>query len=128
MLDKTASLPDMTPREFQAATTDLMRTIGPKAHTWAAVSSRDRYTRPGEAPLSASVYLHGGHECTFRVEAETFRDLLAAIEAKWASYSDRHRVETIRAMALEIIRITALQGACSDAALRAGTFSAEDVK
>lgn len=49
---------------------------------------------------------------------DTFATMLAKAAAAWDAHVDQHRNETVRAMALAIIEITAAQGRCSDAALR----------
>lgn len=56
----------------------------------------------------------------------TYRELLAATREGWAEHSNLHAANTIREMALAIIAITADQGECTDAALRA-KFDAADV-
>lgn len=61
-------------------------------------------------------------------DADTFEELLAAIKALWAESADRYHAERVRKMALAIIRITAEQGICTDAALRAGEFSDSELK
>lgn len=128
MLDRTAPVPDLTPAEFRKAVSDFARTIGKYAEISTHCYSLGWLHSSKEPALEASVYPAGiSKNRAFGVNAETFRDLLAAIEAKWASYRDQHRVELIRRMALKIIEITAVQGVCSDAALRADVFSAEDV-
>src|SRR3546814_3527460 len=60
-------------------------------------------------------------------KADTLEDLLARLRALWNEAGARHRAARIRSMALAIIRITAEQGTCTDAALRAGDFTAEEV-
>lgn len=86
----------------------------------------ERYGAKGVLSLYVAPKGHLGNGGTFIVYADTWRDLLAAGEAEWATRSDQHAEHTIRAMALEIISITADQGECTDAALRA-KFDAADV-
>lgn len=59
-------------------------------------------------------------------DADTYRDLLKAIEAAWADNSEAHALKIVREMALAIIDITESLGECTDAALRA-KFDAADV-
>ena len=63
----------------------------------------------------------------FTTYADSWADLASGIRAEWAKRSDNAREQTIRAMALAIIRITADLGQCTDAALRA-EFDPSDVE
>lgn len=77
--------------------------------------------------LYASVYPNGIlGKVSLRGGGDTYRELLADCEAKWAAHIDLHASNVIREMALAIITITADQGECTDAALRA-KFDATDV-
>lgn len=78
--------------------------------------------------LRASIYTQGivGAGAQLNASGDSYRELLAACEAKWADHSDLHAVNVIREMALAIIAITADFGECTDAALRA-KFDAVDV-
>ncbi|WP_332763999.1 hypothetical protein [Phenylobacterium sp.] len=62
----------------------------------------------------------------FLIYGTSWRDLLANCEAKWAEFADTHSANLIREMALRIIALTADQGECTDAALRA-EFDAADI-
>jgi len=55
------------------------------------------------------------------------RAAIADARAKWLAEKDAHRAELLNRMALAIIDITARQGACSDAALRAENFHQSDI-
>lgn len=79
-------------------------------------------------PLTLSVYPEGIiKRRRVEVEGDTWEGLFAAIQERWAEAFGEHERQLIRKMALDIIRITAEMGACSDAALRAGEFSHEEV-
>lgn len=120
--------PDLTHAEARDAFKAFARTIGPKCDLGIGLEASHWDKDP--APLSATFWVNGlggGEGQRFNVRASTYRDLLAAAEAEWATRSDLHAIETIRKMALAIISITADQGECSDAALRA-QFDAADIK
>jgi hypothetical protein len=113
---------DFTIAEAKAAFEAFENSIGSKCDTHVTIN------RHAGSLLSAQVYPLGIlGKVTLYAKADTFRDLLAACEAKWAAHSDVHAANTIREMALAIIAITADQGECTDAALRA-RFDAADVR
>jgi hypothetical protein len=124
---KTATqiTPDLTHTEARAAFTALAVEVGSKAAIYVSLGSHAFEKQA----LSASIYPQGigSGGATLRVEADDYRALLAAAQDKWAEHSDLHATNTIRAMALAIIAITADQGECTDAALRA-QFDASDVR
>lgn len=113
----------MTPTEFKAAALAFANDIGPRAKIWASINYGDKHA------LEASVYTTwptGDPE--FKVYSDSFADLFSFIQSKWIEHQAAYRAKTIRKMALEIIRITAEQGQCTDAALRGiWQFSDEDV-
>lgn len=79
-------------------------------------------------PLSLAMYPEGiTQRRRIEVESDNWENLFALAQERWAEASGEHERQLIREMALEIIRITADMGACSDAALRASKFSHEDV-
>lgn len=105
----------MTPREFRAALREIEREIGPKARVSVGFNFNDSHPA-----LFAVIYPDRNNYDDY-VCADNDNDfgaILAKIRSKWAEHRDRHRVERTREMALEIIRLTALHGACTDAALR----------
>lgn len=111
---------EMTPREFSKACDGLIRMIGPRAEIWTSI------LRGSKGSLQSSVYTNWPHgDPAFRIEADSFADLFPQIEAKWVAYKETHRAKTIRRLALEIIRITAELGECTDAALR-GVYGFSD--
>lgn len=119
--------PDLTHAEARDGFEALMRDIGPKCSSLIGLNT-GAYA-PRDQPLKAYIWLDSSASGAqqFNVTASTYRDLLAAAQAEWATRSDLHAVETIRRMALAIISITADCGSCSDAALRA-QFNAADIK
>ena len=60
-------------------------------------------------------------------QAADFDEAVETANIKWAEYSEKHGLRMVREMALAIIRITAEQGECTNAALRSDKFSNEDV-
>jgi hypothetical protein len=128
MARKPPAPADLTASEARTAITALRDIIGPRADITAALTFSRFATREGA--LYASVYPTGlgRGDQAFTVTADDWRGLVAALGAKWAEFSDEHVKRIIREMALEIIRITADQGECTDAALRAGRYTAEEVR
>ncbi len=114
---------DLTHTEAREALRDFARTVGLKCQVYPSLSHGQ-----GGPPLLALIYTHGicGGGAQLNVEGDSYRELLAACEAKWAEHSDLHAANVIREMALAIIALTADQGECTDSALR-GKFDAADV-
>lgn len=115
----------MTPQEAIAEFKSFTKEIGPKADIGISLNL-DGFPDRGVFLISiwADGLLAGA---TFRLTADTLDELLLKARAKWAEFKAEHRVSRIREMALEIIRITAEHGVCTDAALRAGKFSDAEV-
>lgn len=112
----------MTPIEAVSLFNKLAKEIGHKADLFVTLG------REHEKALMLSCYPNGiGRDALFRVDADDFETLFSIAQEKWAELSQVQRQRSIRKMALEIIRITAEMGECSDAALRAEHFSAEDL-
>ena len=115
---------DLTHAEARAAFRAFAANIGSKAAVYISLNA-ENHARVDD--LCAAIYPEGllGKG---RVEAagSTYRELLLDCAVVWAERSDLHATNTIREMALKIISITADQGECTDAALRA-TFDAADV-
>jgi hypothetical protein len=117
----------MTPKQFRAEIVAFAKAVGPRADITAYVGIGR--LDDGET-IGASLYPRGYEigKSPLCVRGDDFDTLLANLRAAWADYEARHTAEVIRKMALEIIRITADRGECSDAALRAEKFSDEEVK
>lgn len=117
----------MTPMEAMDAFNALRKTIGPKADISVFLGS-DTYGKDKNA-LCSRIYPKGvGSGSICQAHADDFQELYDNTVQAWADHSSEFRRRLIRSMALEIISITAEQGSCSDAALRADKFSAEDVR
>ena len=115
--------PDLTHAEARTAFRELAATIGPRCGVHPGINSHGI----DNGDLYASVYPDGiTYQSHFGVSANTYRELVEKIEAEWAVRGETHAAKTTREMALAIISITADQGECTDAALRA-TFDAADV-
>lgn len=107
----------MTPKEMQIAVDKFRQEVGPNADV--SVFIEDKIT--DEYPVRVIVYPHGicrSDEGRVSIEAEDFPDALLKMRAAWDEHSAQFRGKAIRSMALMIIRITAEQGHCTDAALR----------
>jgi len=110
--------PDMTAREAARALRALREEIGPKADANLGISDR----------IFASLYPNGLCERPrlFFPNARTLRGAVAGLKAQWAEHQALHADNTIKAMALAIIRLTFEVGECTDAALRC-EFSQTDI-
>lgn len=112
----------MTPTEIKNEVCRLAEEIGDKAHVHVSIGGMHGLA------LYAAIYPDGlGRGSQLSVCADDWQELFDKLRAGWAERCADYRRETIRRMALEIIRITADQGVCTDAALRAGEFSADEV-
>lgn len=111
----------MTPKEMQEAVKALRARVGKTCHVSIVLCDTG-------SPCHGAIYPDDIlNAAAFSLDADDWPDLIAALNAKWTEFADTHRARKIRDMALTIIRVTAEQGACSDAALRAGKFTADDV-
>ena len=114
---------DLTHAEARAAFRELAERIGPRCGIHPGINSHGI----GVSDLHAAVYPEGiAGSGRFNVSADSYRELIEQIEAQWEERGATYVAKTIRDMALAIISITADQGECTDAALRA-TFDAADV-
>lgn len=117
----------MTLDEIRKALTDFENEVGPRCEISLSVSSLKRRFGNGQA-LYAGIYPEGvGRNLAVGVWGGDWAELFANIRAEWDKRKAEHRAKTVRKMALEIIRLTAEFGECTDAALR-GEFSPEDVE
>jgi hypothetical protein len=105
----------MNAKELQAAVREFRREIGPKSDVSMFLSEYS------EDAVSASIHPFGmlSSKGYIRVTADDWAAALAKLKAEWAKYSDEHRRQTVKSMALAIIRLTTEIGECTDAALRA---------
>ena len=120
----------MAPTEAAQALEDLRREVGEKAD--AHMSLRLPVRLYGEMkPLPAlrvSLYPRGTlGKWTVEAGGDTFGEALGNARAAWIEARDGNEGQLIRDMALQIIRITADLGECTDAALRQH-FEARDVE
>lgn len=120
----TAQQPDLTHTEALVAFGELAKAIGPKAEVYPGLNV---IRHSLGCALHTAVYPAGIlGKGVFHVKADTYRETLAKIEADWEERGSTYIAKTVREMALAIIAITADQGECTDAALRA-QFDASDV-
>lgn len=115
---------DLTHAEALEAFRALAKAIGPKCEIFASLNT---YGVSGGV-IYTSIYPRGITSSLeqMRVVADGYRETIEKVRAAWAERVDTHAAHTIREMALAIISITADQGECTDAALRA-KFDAADV-
>lgn len=118
----------MTPKEIQAQLRRIRDDIGKDARV-SVYLSYDNLTSSTHPAVAATIYPNGiGGHGALRVQADTWDELFTKLTEGWAEASARYKAERVREMALAIIRITAEQGHCTDASLRAADFSGEEVK
>ncbi|MDO9416993.1 hypothetical protein [Pararhizobium sp.] len=106
-------------KEIREACSALAAKVGAKAYVSLSVSN--------QYEVFASLYTKGitqnmGDASAFSLTANGSDDpfeLLEKLEHLWVAESDKRGVRLIEEMALEIIRLTAEFGSCTDAALRA---------
>lgn len=118
----------MTPAEISARLVSLRARMGVKSDVSILLSGEGRHREDGK--VRAVLYPMGlvGNGPRLEVDAfDSFAEVLDAMDARWAEYEAHHDVEMIRSMALEIIRLTAEHGSCSEYGLRTAKFSKADV-
>lgn len=109
----------MTPEQIIQACKELAAKIGPAADVSIGMNNRHG--------LSGYIYTTGitgdrKDPQSFSVgayNASSFEDCLEQLEAEWRKEKDKRADRTLEEMALEIIRLTAEFGECTDAGLRA---------
>lgn len=69
----------------------------------------------------------GDESVSGRGYGSDFAEAFAYVRKQWSDRKERHEAETIRTMALAIIRITADRGQCDAFSLRADKFSQADI-
>lgn len=109
----------MTLEEIQAALAELKSEIG--AGAYVDITIRPAGVEGYIAPSGIT------SKPTFFVRADGFASLIKEMHREWAAHETAHAAETTKAMALEIIRVTAESGECTDAALRM-KFTAQDIE
>lgn len=106
----------MTPQEIHEALTALAAEIGPQAHLSVSVGV-SKYSNG----LNGSIYPNGISSSSVNLhtrKAETWEGVIEEMRAAWEQHRDLHASNTIKGMALAIIRLTAEHGECTDQALR----------
>lgn len=77
-------------------------------------------------PISVGLYTNWPRgDCEFRLSLSEWSEVMPALREKWAAHRAKYNAELIRKIALAIIEITAVNGECTDAALR-GTYRFTD--
>jgi len=112
---------EMSPLELQCAAEAFRLEVSEAAYLSVGIA---HYGPPCEGTLYADGICK---DRSFSVKADSWPALFVAMRETWAARSDEVRRRTVRQMALEIIRLTAEFGECTDAALRAEKFTAEQI-
>lgn len=117
----------MTPQEFRKELIAFRSSIGPNAYVTAGICGLDWGAERGT--LDCTVYPDGLTRSgeSFTVYAEDWDALLYVAKKKWDEHQSEYQRQTVRKMALAIIKITAEIGQCTDAALR-DKFSETQIK
>lgn len=110
----------MTPTEIKTALDTMKNEIGPKADITLSINAMDAFEHDSKEPVRLSVYPFGMVQSKgwFAIRSATFDGAISSARIKWTEYSDEHRLQTTKNMALAIIRLTTEVGECFDAALR----------
>jgi hypothetical protein len=112
----------MNPLQIQAELRKLKSTMGPRADVYCGVEAN--YSKP----LSLSAYPSGLCNGTaLRVEAHDWPELFILANEKWAERNAEFHARMVTEIALQIIRLTAEFGECTEAALRGDKYSQEDL-
>lgn len=104
----------MTPRELADALGEFTRATGNDVY----VSFNDRKDRPA---IHVSMYhgsLYKANGQAFAFDVESLEDVIPMLRTECAKYIESRKLETVKILALEIIRVTDLKGNCSAADLR----------
>jgi hypothetical protein len=112
----------MTPTEIRDALRLLQKRVGD--HAYINLTVRAEYH---EKPVYGVIYPNGiTNDPCLRIGADDWQEAITLLNEEWNNSRDRLQTETIKRMALAIIRLTAEQGECTDRALRC-EFDAGDV-
>ena len=111
----------MTPAELMTELRDLAAEVGPKAEAYVHIG--------GGSPQVCAVLNPDGilGKVRLYVHGEEWADLVQALRVKWEEHRDLHAANIVKSMAIAIIRLTAENGECTDAALRV-EFSPQEVE
>lgn len=107
----------MKPAEIRTALHELKKEVGIKANISLHI---DGDHERGE-PVYIGLYPFGvcnGADGYLSARAADFAEAIATLRKDWEAFRDKHRQTWLQKMALAIIKITADQGECTDAALR----------
>lgn len=114
----------MTPKEIQAECQAVRAEIGRKADVYCSVQVDDYR----QCVLTFAVYPDGVTKGrAFVAEADDWQPLFQEARRLWGERQKEFHERIVIEMGLEIIRLTSLYGACTDAQLRGDKYSVEDV-
>lgn len=122
----------MNALEARAEAKKFSKEMGPQGDCYISLNFNDWSEDRKALNLSAYADGHGRlggqpQGITFSVEGDSFEELFANARAMWAERQAEFIGKKIRRMALDIIRMTADLGTCTDAGLRAEGHTAEDI-
>lgn len=109
----------MTPQEIHNELKALCAEIGPKAEAHVIISN----TYMPSCSIEPDGILG---KVRLSADAKEWNGVVPALRAAWEEYRDLHASNTIKGMALAIIRLTAEHGECTDQALRV-EFTQQDI-
>lgn len=114
--------PDLTPAEVVEETRRLREKIGGDVYVSTMIGG-------SKTPALVCVYPHGltVDRARFEVSADRWDRAFALAFDKWDEMRGEFMERRTTEMAVEIIKATHLQGACSDAALRAAGFTQAEI-
>lgn len=120
----------MTPKEIHLAARALEKEIGPRAEVDVFITQGRSVTHPGWVMVRPYGYIHNSRdrtETSFTIDiSASFEDAFHAARVKWSEFHDEAHSQAVSRMALKIIELAAINGTCTDAALRAaGYYDAE---
>lgn len=82
-----------------------------------------------DPPLFGSVCVKVGGTLKSVVgcRADDLATLVERMQAQWTEFNAGYRAERVKALALDIIKITAEHGRCTEAALRLASYKADEI-
>lgn len=116
----------MTPTEIRDRCKTMAETVGKKGRVAVTINVEDYATKE---PLTASLYTMwpARYEPDVAVHGSDWTTLFVDLQLKWDGFQTEYRARVTQEMGLEIIRMTAERGSCTDGNLRV-KFRPEDVK
>lgn len=128
MTQPNLTVAEMSAEEYRTAIKGFLSTVGIRAEAYTSLNEAGPLFHVSFYPQGIARSSIRSDDNYLRVEGDTFSELYQKLTDGWAEYEARYKTQTIRKMALAIIRITADLGECTDAALRnCGEFDSAQV-